>query len=74
MFAAHSIKAAIAYQKLLRAELDTLAMDPRFVVHAEAIRHCPVLLLYTAPALHGQAGRADLRVAQRRQESGRDHR
>jgi len=47
MFAAHSIKAAIVYQKLLRAELDTLAMDPRFVVHAEAIRRCPVLLLYT---------------------------
>jgi len=47
MFAAHSIKAAIAYQELLRAELDTLAMDPRFVVHAEAIRQCPVLLLYT---------------------------
>lgn len=47
MFAAHSIKAAIAYQKLLRAELDTLADDPRFVEHAEAIRRCPVLLLYT---------------------------
>ncbi len=47
LFAAHSIKAAIAYQKLLRAELDTLASDPRFVEHAEAIKACPVLLLYT---------------------------
>lgn len=47
MFAAHSIKAAIASQKLLRAELDALATDPRFVEHAEAIKACPVLLLYT---------------------------
>ena len=47
LFAAHSIKAAIAYQKLLRAELDALATDPRFVEHAEAIKACPVLLLYT---------------------------
>ena len=47
MFAAHSIKAAITYQKLLRAELDALADDPRFVEHAEAIKACPVLLLYT---------------------------
>jgi type I restriction enzyme R subunit len=47
MFAAHSIKAAIAYQGLLRAELDKLADDPRFSEHAEAIRACPVLLLYT---------------------------
>lgn len=47
MFAAHSIKAAIAYQGLLRAELDKLADDPRFAEHAEAIRACPVLLLYT---------------------------
>lgn len=47
MFAAHSIKAAIAYQHLLRAELDKLADDPRFSEHAEAIRACPVLLLYT---------------------------
>lgn len=47
MFAAHSIKAAIAYQKLLRAELDVLAADPRFVEHAESIKACPVLLLYT---------------------------
>ena len=47
MFAAHSIKAAIAYQGLLRAELDKLADDPRFAEHAETIRACPVLLLYT---------------------------
>lgn len=47
MFAAHSIKAAIAYQKLLREELDKLADDPRFSEHAESIRACPVLLLYT---------------------------
>lgn len=47
MFAAHSIKAAIAYQGLLRAELDKLADDPRFMEHAEAIKGCPVLLLYT---------------------------
>jgi type I restriction enzyme R subunit len=47
MFAAHSIKAAIAYQKVLRAELDKLADDPRFMEHAEAIKACPVLLLYT---------------------------
>ncbi len=47
MFAAHSIKAAITYQKLLREELDKLAVDPRFMGHAEAIRACPVLLLYT---------------------------
>lgn len=47
MFAAHSIKAAIAYQGLLRANLDRLADDPRFSEHAEAIRACPVLLLYT---------------------------
>jgi type I restriction enzyme R subunit len=47
LFAAHSIKAAIAFQKLLRAELDALASDPRFVEHADAIKACPVLLLYT---------------------------
>lgn len=47
MFAAHSIKAAIAYQPLLRAELDKLADDPRFAEHAEAIKATPVLLLYT---------------------------
>jgi type I restriction enzyme R subunit len=47
MFAAHSIKAAIAYQKLLRAELDKLADDPRFIEHAQAIKACPVLLLFT---------------------------
>ena len=47
MFAAYSIKAAIAYQGLLRAELDKLADDPRFAEHAESIRACPVLLLYT---------------------------
>lgn len=47
MFAAHSIKAAIATQKLLRAELDALAGDPRFMEHAESIKACPVLLLYT---------------------------
>ena len=47
MFAAHSIKAAISYQKLLRGELDKLADDPRFMEHADAIRACPVLLLYS---------------------------
>ncbi|WP_321875942.1 type I restriction enzyme subunit R domain-containing protein [Burkholderia cenocepacia] len=47
MFAAHSIKAAIAYQKLLRTELDVLASDPRFAEYADSIRACPVLLLYT---------------------------
>jgi len=47
MFAAHSIKAAIAYQPLLRAELDKLAADPRFMERAAAIKACPVLLLYT---------------------------
>jgi type I restriction enzyme R subunit len=47
LFAAHSIRAAIAFQKLLRAELDALASDPRFVEHAAAIKACPVLLLYT---------------------------
>jgi type I restriction enzyme R subunit len=47
MFAAHSIKAAIAYQKLLRAELDKLADDPRFSEYGEAIKACPVLVLYT---------------------------
>lgn len=47
MFAAHSIKAAIAYQKLLRTELDALADDPRFIEHADSIKACPVLLLYT---------------------------
>jgi len=47
MFAAYSIRAAIAYQKLLRDELNRLADDPRFVEHAESIRACPVLLLYT---------------------------
>lgn len=47
MFAAYSIKAAIAYQKLLREELDALAEDPRFAEHAEAIKGVPVLLLYT---------------------------
>jgi type I restriction enzyme R subunit len=47
MFAAHSIKAAIAYQPLLRAELDKLADDPRFAEHAQAIKATPVLLLYT---------------------------
>nr|WP_269744899.1 DEAD/DEAH box helicase family protein [Aromatoleum toluclasticum] len=58
MFAAHSIKAAIAYQKLLRAELDKLANDPRFMEHAEAIRACPVLLLYTDK--QGEPGCASL--------------
>lgn len=47
MFAAHSIKAAIAYQPLLRAELDKLADDPRFAEHAQSIKATPVLLLYT---------------------------
>ncbi|MDD4913343.1 MAG: DEAD/DEAH box helicase family protein [Sideroxydans sp.] len=47
MFAASSIKAAIAYQPLLRAELDKLADDPRFAEHAQAIKATPVLLLYT---------------------------
>lgn len=47
MFAAHSIKAAIAYQPLLRTELDKLADDPRFAEHAQAIKATPVLLLYT---------------------------
>ena len=47
MFAAHSIRAAIAYQPLLRAELDKLADDPRFAEHAQAIKATPVLLLYT---------------------------
>lgn len=47
MFASNSIKAAIAYQRLLRAELDRLASDPRFSEHSEAIRACPVLVLYT---------------------------
>lgn len=47
MFAAHSIKAAISYQKRLREELDNLAEDPRFAKHGESIRACPVLLLYT---------------------------
>ena len=47
MFAAHSIRAAIAYQPLLRAALDKLADDPRFAEHAQAIKATPVLLLYT---------------------------
>lgn len=47
MFAASSIKAAIAYQPLLRAALDQLADDPRFAEHAQAIKATPVLLLYT---------------------------
>ncbi|MGN2437938.1 type I restriction enzyme subunit R domain-containing protein [Pseudomonas syringae] len=47
MFASHSIKSAIAYQKLLRQELDKLADDPRFAEYADSIRACPVLLLYT---------------------------
>jgi type I restriction enzyme R subunit len=47
IFAAHSIKAAIAYQPLLRAALDKLADDPRFAEHAQAIKWTPVLLLYT---------------------------
>lgn len=47
MFAAYSIKAAISYQKLLRDELDKLASDARFSEHAEAIKACPVLVLYT---------------------------
>jgi type I restriction enzyme, R subunit len=47
MFAAHSIKAAIAYQDLIKEELVALASDPRFAEHAETLKLIPVLVLYT---------------------------
>jgi len=47
LFASYSIKAAITYQRLIKAELEALADDPRFSEHAETLRNMPVLLLYT---------------------------
>jgi len=47
LFAAHSIKAAIAYQTLLQEELRALARDPRFSEHAETLEKLNVLVLYT---------------------------
>lgn len=47
MFAAHSIKAAIAYQDLIKEELVALASDARFSEHAETLKNLPVLVLYT---------------------------
>lgn len=47
LFAAHSIKSAIAYQRLLQEELRALARDPRFSEHAETLKNLNVLVLYT---------------------------
>ena len=47
LFASYSIKAAIAYQRLIKKELELLADDPRFSEHGETLRNLPVLLLYT---------------------------
>ncbi len=47
LFASYSIKAAIQYQRLIKAELEALADDPRFSEHGETLRNMPVLLLYT---------------------------
>lgn len=47
LFASYSIKAAINYQRLIKSELEALAVDPRFVEHGETLRNMPVLLLYT---------------------------
>jgi len=47
MFAASSIKTAIQYQRLIKEELDLLAMDDRFKEHADHIRGTPVLLLFS---------------------------
>ena len=47
LFASYSIKAAIAYQLLLKEELAVLASDPRFSEHAETLKDVPVLVLYT---------------------------
>lgn len=47
LFAAHSIKAAIAYQGLLQQEVRALSKDPRFAEHAETLQRIDVLVLYT---------------------------
>ncbi|WP_322021747.1 MULTISPECIES: type I restriction enzyme subunit R domain-containing protein [unclassified Burkholderia] len=47
LFASNSIRSAIAYQTLLKEELEALAADSRFSEHAETLRNIPVLLLYT---------------------------
>jgi type I restriction enzyme R subunit len=47
LFASHSIRAAIAYQRLIREEVRALALDQRFAEHAEALLNVPVLVLYT---------------------------
>ena len=47
LFASYSIRAAIAYQVLIKEELEALASDARFSEHAETLRSVPVLVLYT---------------------------
>lgn len=47
LFAAHSIKAAIAYQGLLQEEIRALANDSRFAEHAKTLQSIEVLVLYT---------------------------
>lgn len=47
IFASYSIRAAIAYQRLIQQELEALSEDPRFLEHRETLRNVPVLLLYT---------------------------
>ncbi|MCC7697098.1 type I restriction enzyme subunit R domain-containing protein [Janthinobacterium sp. EB271-G4-7A] len=47
LFAAHSIKAAIAYQSALQEEIRALAHDPRFAGHAMTLEKIEVLVLFT---------------------------
>lgn len=47
LFAAHSIKAAIAFQGLLQEEVRALAKDPRFAEHSQTLQAIDVSVLYT---------------------------
>lgn len=47
MFVANSVKGAIAYQRHIREALLELSKDPKFADRAEALRECPVLILYS---------------------------
>jgi type I restriction enzyme R subunit len=47
LFAAHSIKAAIAFQGLLQDKVRALAKDPRFAEHAQTLAAVEVSILYT---------------------------